>query len=185
MGLTTINLTWPEYQLFPYERDLAVREAQAVLKPYGKLVENGSVKLRTRTPALATRLTYFKSVMQGGDVIPTTQGLLERGVLGEDDSQRRQATRYSVHGLHEYKGKFNPQVAKAVINYLGLSRGRVLDPFCGSGTTLVESAHAGVTAFGCDINPLAVFIANTKLAALGIPASELQDAVKACHPLSN
>lgn len=39
-----------------------------------------------------------------------------------------------------------------------------LDPFCGCGTTLLTSAHAGVAACGIDINPLATFITQTKSA---------------------
>ena len=89
----------------------------------------------------------------------------------------RQATRYSVHGLHEYKGKFNPQVAKALLNIFGVrSGGRVLDPFCGSGTTLVECTHADVLGLGIDINPFAVFLANAKLRALTTPVAELRGA---------
>jgi site-specific DNA-methyltransferase (cytosine-N4-specific) len=79
-----------------------------------------------------------------------------------------------VHGLHEYKGKFNPQTAKALLNIMGLELGdRVLDPFCGSGTTLVECAQLGLEAVGCDINPMAVYIANAKLLALRTPAVSL------------
>jgi site-specific DNA-methyltransferase (cytosine-N4-specific) len=80
-----------------------------------------------------------------------------------------------VHGLHEYKGKFNPQIAKAILNIFGVGPGsHVLDPFCGSGTTLVECAHAGAIGYGVDMNPLAVFIANAKLQALATPCDEFQ-----------
>lgn len=50
-----------------------------------------------------------------------------------------------------------------------------MDPFCGSGTTLVEAAHDNVLAKGTDINPLAAFIANTKIEALGISADEIYE----------
>ncbi|WP_439817963.1 TRM11 family SAM-dependent methyltransferase [Zavarzinia sp. CC-PAN008] len=93
-------------------------------------------------------------------------------------TKRRQSTRYSVHGLHEYRGKFNPQVSRALINILGVpAGGLLLDPFCGSGTTLVEAAHRGVRGIGLDLNPLAVFIANAKLAALTTPVCELKSAL--------
>jgi len=84
---------------------------------------------------------------------------------------RRQSTRYSVHGLHEYKGKFNPQIVRATANLLrlGLDRkAQILDPFCGSGTSLVEAAHMGWDALGTDINPLAILISNAKIQALKI-----------------
>src|SRR5262249_33371450 len=88
--------------------------------------------------------------------------------------KNRQATRYSVHGLHEYKGKFNPQVVPAILNMFGVRPSqRVFDPFCGSGTTLVECAHRGALGRGTDVNPFAVYLANAKLQALSTPVSDL------------
>lgn len=72
------------------------------------------------------------------------------------------------------KGKFNPQVAKALLNIFNAHPGQLaLDPFCGSGTSLVECGHMGIKSVGTDINPLAVFLANAKLQSLGIPADRL------------
>ena len=66
-------------------------------------------------------------------------------------------------------------MAKALLNILGVrGGGRVLDPFCGSGTTLIECAHAGVVGFGVDLNPFAVFLANAKLQALAAPVTDLR-----------
>ena len=36
----------------------------------------------------------------------------------------------------------------------------VLDPFCGSATVLVEAKVAGKSAYGCDLSPLAAFVAS-------------------------
>jgi site-specific DNA-methyltransferase (cytosine-N4-specific) len=49
----------------------------------------------------------------------------------------------------------------------------VFDPFCGSGTTLLEAAHIGWNALGIDMNPLAVLIANAKIAAFNAAPSVL------------
>ena len=66
---------------------------------------------------------------------------------------------------------------KSLLNVLGVRAGdRVLDPFSGSGTTLVECAHAKVLGVGIDINPFAVFLANAKLHALVTPVAELRAA---------
>ena len=66
-------------------------------------------------------------------------------------------------------------MAKALLNIFGVrAGGRVLDPFCGSGTTLVECAHAGVWGCGVDLNPFAVFLANAKLQALAAPVTALR-----------
>ena len=46
--------------------------------------------------------------------------------------------------------------------------GTVLDPCCGSGTTLVAAANSGRRAIGCDINPEAVTIARARLSPAGV-----------------
>ena len=168
-----IHLRWHAYNYFPYERDLAKREVQSLLGISGCELSDDGVRLtHTVDTAVANRLTYFSHVDSEVGATPTTQGRLEEAA---SRGRSRQATRYSVHGLHEYKGKFNPQVAKSILNIFAVGPGsRVLDPFCGSGTTLVECAHSGATGVGTDINPLAVLLANAKLACLSTPASVLR-----------
>ncbi len=115
----------------------------------------------------AGRLTYFARVVApSGEAIVPRQVELEATARGKG-SGNRQSTRYSAHGLHEYKGRFNPQVVRAIGNMVGLAENSwVLDPFCGSGTTLLECAHAGWNSSGVDRNPLAIQIANAKLHAI-------------------
>ena len=71
-----------------------------------------------------------------------------------------------THGLHTYPARMHPATARVLIQALargpGGARAAVLDPFCGSGTTLVEARAAGLFALGTDLNPLAVAIARTK-----------------------
>ena len=91
----------------------------------------------------------------------------------DGDSRDRQNTRYSTHGIHRYKGKCNPQTSSHLLNITGADTGsRVLEAFCGSGTTLLECAHRGIAATGVDINPLAALISNTKLQALSIDTTD-------------
>ncbi len=71
-------------------------------------------------------------------------------------------TREYTHGIHRYSGKFIPQIARQAIELLTLPSEIVLDPFCGSGTTLLEAALVSRRAIGVDLNPLAVLIARTK-----------------------
>jgi len=72
----------------------------------------------------------------------------------------KQTTGHLFHGLHVYKAKFFPRMARAFIN---LCEGAtVLDPFAGSGTALVEAAVMGAPAVGVDIDPLSVAIAQAK-----------------------
>lgn len=71
-------------------------------------------------------------------------------------------TRYLTHGIHRYSGKFIPQVARQVITILTQPEEIVCDPYCGSGTTLLEALMLGRRAIGIDMNPLALLIARTK-----------------------
>lgn len=171
-----MRLLWHGYKYYPYEKELAIREVTSLLNPTKLREESGAIVVdRPRKARGAERLVYFSAAArQGREPVPTQQSVLER-VNGNGIG--RQSTRYSVHGLHEYKGKFNPQVAKAILNIFGAKAGqKALDPFCGSGTSLVECAHLGIEALGVDINPMAIFIANTKLQSLGIPAADLSRA---------
>jgi adenine-specific DNA methylase len=168
-----MRLSWHPYRYYEYERELALREIRALLKTEEVLNEPNGVKVQNDAAVdEARRLTYFAHVINGHGNFETTQALLENGARS---GRKRQATRYSVHGLHEYKGKFNPQVARSILNIFNIRPGGyVLDPFCGSGTTLVECAHLGATGYGVDLNPLAAFIANAKMQALATPASNLR-----------
>jgi len=66
-----------------------------------------------------------------------------------------------THGFHTYPARMDPAAVRALIAGLD-ARGPVLDPFCGSGTTLVEARAAGLASTGSDLNPLAVAIARAK-----------------------
>jgi len=80
-----------------------------------------------------------------------------------------------THGFHKYPAKFIPHIPKWAINkYLaGQKRKTILDPFCGSGTTLVEGILAGHNVIGIDIDPLSCLIAKVKTTDVNI--SELNE----------
>lgn len=71
-------------------------------------------------------------------------------------------TGYLTHSLHPYPAKYIPQIPNALIQELSSVGDTVLDPFCGSGTTLVESLLLKRHAIGIDANPLACLIARAK-----------------------
>ena len=172
-----MRLIWHGYTYYPYERVLAMREIAALFPTcLPREVPGGLELLGTCSHRLANRLTYVSRIDGDRGLSETQQSCLE---MTARKGAARQATRYSVHGLHEYKGKFNPQVARALLNVLGVMPGqRVLDPFCGSGTTLVECAHLGASGYGTDINPLAIFVSNAKLLALNTPAAEMTEVLQ-------
>ena len=171
-----LTLHLHDYTFFPYERDLAEREVSALVGTEFTTEERCFRVHPTWDDTNLWRLTYFARFENGHGPCDTLQRTLEASHhASRGRNHRRQSTRYSVHGLHEYKGKFNPQLAHALLNIFGADqRHRILDPFCGSGTTLVEAAHLGIAGTGFDMNPLAVFVANAKLAALWSDVSSLR-----------
>jgi site-specific DNA-methyltransferase (cytosine-N4-specific) len=80
-----------------------------------------------------------------------------------DWSFERAYTRGGTHAIHPYPAKFIPQIPRTLINHLHPGDDTaVLDPFCGSGTTLVEAALAGRMCIGIDLHPLACLISRVK-----------------------
>ena len=75
-------------------------------------------------------------------------------------------TQLMTHGLHLYPARMIPQVAEKLITRYSSEGDLVLDPFCGSGTVLVEAAVKGRSALGVDLNPLAVIISRAKAIAI-------------------
>ena len=72
-------------------------------------------------------------------------------------------TNVGLHSIHPYPARFVPQVPQNLIQlFQQIAGGPVLDPFCGSGTTLVECQAAGIASFGVDLNPIAALISKVK-----------------------
>lgn len=73
-----------------------------------------------------------------------------------------------THGFHKYPAKFIPHIPKwAISKYLNGNKDKnILDPFCGSGTTLVEGVLAGYDTIGIDIDPLSAMISKVKTTRL-------------------
>lgn len=71
--------------------------------------------------------------------------------------------RTHVHGFHTYPARMHPVTAARLAIAFAPPGGRVLDPFCGSGTVLVESLLAGRVPLGRDLNPIAVRLAKCKV----------------------
>lgn len=83
---------------------------------------------------------------------------------------RNVGLREGTHKFHRFPGKFIPHVPRWALRRYG-SDGRpivVLDPFCGSGTTLVESTLAGHSGYGFDVDPIARLIARVKTTPLDL-----------------
>ncbi len=76
-------------------------------------------------------------------------------------------TNSGIHAIHPYPARFIPQIPRQLIDLFHPGDGSpILDPFCGSGTTLVEARDRGLEAWGIDLNPLACLIARVKTTPL-------------------
>ena len=71
-------------------------------------------------------------------------------------------TKEYTHCFHTYPAMMIPQIARRLLKQYGIEGGWLLDPYCGTGTSLVEASLFGMHSVGCDINPLVRLIATAK-----------------------
>jgi site-specific DNA-methyltransferase (cytosine-N4-specific) len=88
-----------------------------------------------------------------------------------------------AHAIHPYPAKFIPQIPRTLLRLFHPSdESAVLDPFCGSGTTLVEAQASGLESIGIDLHPLATLISKVKTTPVRSPlrraARRLVDAAR-------
>jgi len=120
------------------------------------------------TPRVRRALSHVGGAVEILGGTPEEQRALERALAVKPDEM---ATQRHVHGFHSYPARLHPDTARELV--LGFSRAgaSVLDPFCGSGTVLVEARLAGRRAFGSDVNPLALELSSMKANGPGTPWS--------------
>jgi DNA modification methylase len=97
----------------------------------------------------------------------------------ERDLPERERTKH-VHRLHPYLGKYIPQLVEELFRRHVPAGGRVLDPFAGSGTTLVQALESGLDSVGVDIAAFNCLLMNVKTAPHNpfILERELRDALE-------
>ncbi len=146
---------------FIYELVLAKMELEALNLDY-QLQDN----LRTFMARnlddidyLTKRLAYFEKVRS-----ETTQytHLVKR-------NRTRSPNQYLTHWIYPYKGKYHPQMIRALLNVIGAEPGNViLDPFVGSGTTLLECQLLGINGVGVDISHACILISKVKCESIEV-----------------
>ncbi|MDP2207789.1 MAG: DNA methyltransferase [Bacteroidota bacterium] len=72
------------------------------------------------------------------------------------------STRELTHCYHDYPARMIPQIAEKLIDLYGRNAKLLFDPYCGTGTSLVEGVIRGIDVIGTDINPLARMISQAK-----------------------
>jgi hypothetical protein len=85
-----------------------------------------------------------------------------------------------VHRLHPYHGKFIPQLVEVLLGRYVTPGGHVLDPFAGSGTTLVQALESGYDATGAELAAFNCLLMRVKTARYDVEAlgAELHDIVE-------
>ncbi len=167
----------------PFERRLAIEElaALAASRPVAAQAGESSVMYSVQTSVphstLVRRLAYWERIEESptqqvrreatANLVRNSPGIAEvlatRFDLVHMPPPSRRCLRYGTHGLHEYRGKFFPQLVRALLNMAGAGPHSVVaDPLMGSGTTPVEAILSSCYPIGLDLNPLSVFMAQTK-----------------------
>lgn len=125
-----------------------------------------------------TPLTDFASVNANTKVDKLNLNWRER------DLPERERTKH-VHRLHPYMGKFIPQLVEIFLRKYQPSL--VYDPFCGSGTTLVEANALDIDAVGSDISIFNVLLSRVKTAQYDIPLleGEIKDILRRLYIYKN
>ena len=71
--------------------------------------------------------------------------------------------------LHKYPATMLPQIGIQILKELHVSRGNLIDPYCGSGSSFIAGLDCGISEmYGFDINPLAVLISRTKFTKIDL-----------------
>ncbi|HXF93552.1 MAG TPA: hypothetical protein VNK46_12400 [Nitrospiraceae bacterium] len=187
----------------PFERKLALAELAALAGHEPRPLTDAAgdaleyvVAADLPAAELAEKLAYWESVRDTQSIL-TTQALREatinvvrNGVAVEQiewlvtlnvssSLPNRRALRYGPHGIHEYRGKFFPQLVRSLINIAQVTEGGIVaDPMSGSGTTAVEAVLSQCHGIGLDMNPLSVLMGRTKAALLSANPLEIADAYK-------
>lgn len=81
----------------------------------------------------------------------------------ERDLPERERTKH-VHRLHPYLGKYIPQLVEVFLRKYFKPSQTILDPFVGSGTSLVQANELGINSIGFDISQFNIILCRTKTA---------------------
>ncbi|TSC95083.1 MAG: putative RNA methylase [Parcubacteria group bacterium Licking1014_1] len=108
---------------------------------------------------LKSRLAYFKTI----------NGTYTDYYYLQKFNQTKSVNQFLTHWIYPYKGKFHPQMIRALLNITKIKNGEtLLDPFVGSGTAILEAQLLGINGIGIDISPLCVLISKVKTESINV-----------------
>jgi hypothetical protein len=155
-----------------YELELAFYES--------KILSDNDIISRGAYFAKVGECPTYHSIICGGESLQLPRHSSSR--LRSFFESKQFKTGYATHGLFPYRGKFHPQMVKALINVMGLKPGdTILDPMMGSGTVLIEACLMGITSLGVDTSPFCRFMSQAKLDGLTVPLEPIRVALKNCE----
>jgi len=99
--------------------------------------------------------------------------MMKRKYRDESWDFRKADTKRYTHYLHPYPAMMIPQVTGRILDEFGKNAKLLFDPYCGTGTSLVEGNIRGIATVGTDINPLARLIAKVKTAVIPLKPLDL------------
>ncbi len=86
------------------------------------------------------------------------------------DQNRLDVTAKTRSNIFNWRGQFTPQLVDYLIDEFAAHASAIIDPFCGSGTVLLESASRGIAAYGTELHPAAYAMAKfSTLSSLSLP----------------
>ncbi|OGQ71223.1 MAG: hypothetical protein A2235_02370 [Deltaproteobacteria bacterium RIFOXYA2_FULL_42_10] len=89
------------------------------------------------------------------------------------------STGYATHSLFPYRGKFHPQLIRALLNILEVKPGNVvLDPMAGSSTVAVEANLLGIDSISIDLSPFCELMGRVKTFALDLDIKVLESIIR-------
>ena len=154
---------------FIYELALAKLELEALSAKFETTDSMRKFKLLDGDEELLKkRVAYFKKI---NGQITDYEKLVKY-------NQTKSINQYLTHWIYPYKGKFHPQMIRALLNFMKIQQGDwVLDPFIGSGTTAVEAQVLGINCIGVDVSPLCILQSKVKTESVEVldQIEELKD----------
>lgn len=114
------------------------------------------------TSALVLERSAYAGTLDGRPSVYAQ--LIKPSYQGGRYNRTRSVNQYLTHWIYPYRGKFHPQMIRALLNVLDVRPGdRLLEPYLGSGTAALEASLLGIDCVGVDLSPLCVLLSRVKV----------------------